>query len=316
MPCVSPSLSLTLTSTNLVAHSLLDRLASLSSLLDPDPSDPSPLPPPPSSLSVSPESQEKRNQLSGLVDSVEDRHKDLDKSLSLIDQMETKIQDSLISEKAKIIEEMDQKRKKIDQRQEELLNELETKSKKKLERLAQQRKRLEADLSCLENSVKVSRSFLKNASDHQLSSHLHLLSDQLTRLKEDKNLLQPPVETTFLELDEGQPIDLLDLLQGIKLVEKQPQDLSQDLKDLGIPSAIDEAERIAAQRAETARKAEAERIAAEEAARLAAKATPRDYSSIGSPSLVFGSKGSGIGQFNNPFGVTVDLNNRNIVRAS
>jgi hypothetical protein len=175
---------------------------------------------------------QKKEKLSGLVDSVKDRHKDLDKSLSLIDQMETKIQDSLISEKAKLISFCEGLKKEIDQKQEELLNELETKSNQKLERLAQQRKRLEADLSCLENSVKVSRSFLKNASDHQLSSHLPLLSDQLTRLKEDKNLLQPPVETTLLELDEGQPIDLHHLLQGIKLIEKQPQDLADLLSTI------------------------------------------------------------------------------------
>lgn len=142
--------------------------------------------------------------------------------------METKIQETMISEKDHIAASFDDLIHQIEQRKQTLLVDLETKSKEKLDRLAQQRKQLEADLECLENSVKVSRSFIKNATDDQFSNQLPLLSDQLTRLKQDNSFLKQPVEIRHPELLFLKKMDLNPFLQSIVITDT----LSHEIKHL------------------------------------------------------------------------------------
>lgn len=241
------------------------------------------------SVPISLGAQTKRSNASLLIDSVEDRLLDIKTSLSSIDQVETKIQEAMISQKAKILdkaEELKEKaQKEIDHCKERLLQDLEDRSKGKIQRLAQQRKELEANLECLENSVKVSRSFVKNAPDDQLSAHLSLFSDQLTRLKEDTSFLQSPVEIAHLELNEGKQIDFDDILQEIQVEEK----ISSEVR----------------------------------AANKATKATlisrgifrKRDYKLIKEPALVFGKSGVADGEFNKIWGITFDKINKRIIVA-
>lgn len=223
--------------TNPVVHSLLDRLASIVPLLDQDSSMRPPLPPS-SSSSSRPISglQGKKDKAMSLVEDVEGRHKEIVTSLSLIDQMETKLQENMISEKDRIalhfVKMEETIKTQLNRRKEELLNDLETRSNEKLERLAQQRKQLEADLSCLENSVKVSRSFLNNATDQQVSSHLPFITDQLSRLKEDKSFLRPPVTTRCPKIA-GEPwLDLTELLSHVQLTETLTDDIAESFQVL------------------------------------------------------------------------------------
>jgi len=155
--------------------------------------------------------------------------------------------------------------------------------------LAQQRKQLERDLDCLENSVSFSRSLLKNATDHQLDSHLPLITDQLNRLNKDKSFNKSTIETKHLEMDEIKKqgpimIDLSDCLEGIKLVDRRAK---------GIIKAILENVRTLYP--------------------LRFNSESRCYVAFWRPKLMFGSFGSEEGQFNLPRNVTIDRENNIIV---
>jgi len=172
--------------------------------------------------------EEMKNQTSSLINRVEDRRRDIETSLDLIDLMETDIQSSSVSQRDQIISFINQLKREAEQQIEQhkqiLLQQLEDKSKEKLDRLAQQRKQLERDLDCFDNSVSFSRSLLKNATNQQLESHLPLITDQLNRLNEDETFNQPPVELTLLEANYKKDyinFKLSDVMKGVQVIEKR-----------------------------------------------------------------------------------------------
>ena len=240
-------------------------------------------------LELSEASREKRDQVLCLMEEMKSRRQDIETSLDLIGMMETDIQTSNQTQKDRIIRFTDtikqEIERQIEERKENLLQQLEEKSKEKLDRLAQQRKQLERDLDSLDNSVSFSRSLIANATDHQFFSHLPLVVDQLNRFKEEKSFHQPPIVTTHLEMFHNvkRTIDLTDFLKGVQLGEKRSEDIIQSLK--------------------RTKRSLVTRIVA----------NPRDFQSIGSPKLVFGSQGNRPGQFDYPCGVTINQQNNNII---
>ncbi len=235
--------------------------------------------------------EEKKTQTSSLIKEVKDRRQDIETSLDLVGQAETKIQSSYFAEKQRIISFAAQRHQDIEDHKKSLLKQLKDRSREKLDRLKQQRKQLETDLECVDNSVSFSESLVKNATDDQFVSHLPLVTDQLGRLKEGKSFKQTPVETKHLEMvEEKKPFaSFADYLHSIQVVETQSNDITQ---------AINKAKWTPV---------------SSSSSRVIAKADPRDYNSIGTPKKVFGSNGSGPGQFNGPRGVAVDQHNRIIV---
>jgi len=259
----------------------------ISEVKDDDPS--SLIPGPASSLppEISEEWRKKRDQALILIQDVENRRQDIETSLHLIDLMQTDIQSSSLSQRDQIISLSDQLKLQhpdpesegqIEQHKQTLLQQLEDKSKEKLDRSAQQRKQLEIDLDCLDSIVSFSRSLLKNATDHQLNSHLPPITDQLNRIHENEIFFKPlSIEITHLEMvDEAREsniivLNLSDRLNGIQLVEKRSEESERSLRVHQIKGMS------------------------------------------GWPRIIFGSRGSGEGQFNGPSNVAVDRDNNIIV---
>jgi len=191
---------------NLFIHSQLDQLEALSSSTSNSLSSTFEIEPQISGsirslvdCEIESEMMEERKQTTSLIDEVEHRRQEIESSLGLVGLMEAGIERVSSTQRGEIDAVFDQIEKDIKERRVVLMKEFDQKIKIKLDRLAQQRKQLERDLECLENSVSVSRSIIKNATDYQLIAHLPLITDQLNRLKEDRRFNRPPVETDELD---------------------------------------------------------------------------------------------------------------------
>jgi len=226
----------------------------------------------------------KKIRLFGLSKDVEKRRQDIEHKLELIGMMETKIQATSLDQKDQISFHFQRIEEEIKKRQQNLIKRLEEKSKEKIDRLTLQRKQLERDLECLDNSIFFSRSLIRNGTNDQIMSHFPIIFDQLSRLKDDKSFDQSPVEINFLEIVavDGK-IDLSAQLDRIQVVEKPSEEMKR-MCERSNDSPFSKLGFI-----------------------------PRDYRSIETPILLFGSRGSNSGEFERPNSVTVDHRNNNII---
>ncbi len=227
----------------------------------------------------------KKNRLLVLSKDVENRRQDIEQKLELIGMMETKIQATSLDQKDQISIHFQRIEEEIKKRRQILIKRLEEKSKEKIDRLTLQRKQLERDLECSDNSISFSRSLVRNGSNDQIMSHFPIIFDQLSRLKNDKSFDQSPVEINFLEIvSVDGKVDLSAQLDRIQVVEKPSEEMKR-MCERSNDSPFSKLGFI-----------------------------PRDYRSIESPFLLFGSQGSNSGEFERPNSVAIDhRNNNNII---
>jgi len=205
---------------NVFVHSQLDRLDSLDLVLNSSRRDEggegeeSVAVAAPQRLTFTKASRRARKEIMGLADEVETRLVDLSTSLSLIDRMEEEISGTVVTQHSAIIEAFEEMKRKIEERKLDLIEKFNQMTALKLESLGQQRKRIERDMECIENSVSVSRSLVKHATDQQMETHRKRITDHLIRVKDSPSLLQPPAETSHVELS----INLFDEIRRIASV--------------------------------------------------------------------------------------------------
>lgn len=183
-----------------------------------------------------------RSEALQLVEEVEARGQDLHRSLSFLDQMEEEIADSVIPQHAFIEQTFEILKQRLEQRKLKLIEEFNLRTVAKLESLGQQRKTMERDVECLENSVTVSRSMILNGTDEQFSEHRERITGHLNRLIQEDAFLQPPVETSHLELTPLIEVDIAPFFQIGRVEEVQSNKTFAALfiryKAMGTPKQI------------------------------------------------------------------------------
>lgn len=297
--------------------------------------------------------QANREDARRLVFEAKTRQRDIQQSLSEINEAEERVCEKTAKELEKIRQTFSTLERTLRERMDTLESRLRKTSEYKLLKLSQQRKQLERDFESLLNSCTFSQSLIDNASDDQFSSHQQQIETHLKKLCDDPSFTRGPNETDrfLISVDEKQVEDIQKTLSSLgQLVDvQQPRRFCRtDSKEITISALsvckIDGTKRLVAcdqwknkvcflsdpKEKPTNDTFEVENL-------LSLDFSPRDIAFYnpkealivcdansgkvhtinfrGDPALSFGEEGVGDGQFLRPEGVAVDENNGNIIVA-